>query len=566
MTYNVAEYSSMIGGGYGGLPPGYVIGPDGQPVQQNQQILPAAPAAPAAQSGMAMDTGVTQPASQPITSTAGLAGAEQALESGAAGAATALVEGYDVASGNLADARYAGLGQIQQGQEAIGRGLQSSANVLAGAGTGANLNLQRGIDAIYGGGSQAAGSVLSGGRKALDLLSGSEGRQVDELQAGEQRGLQTLRTAFDSAVNPLSGFADPGRQAMVLQSALTGALGPEAQRVAMKNFVDDPSLQYQREQAEKALTRNAAAMGGLGGGNVRKALVREAVDRSRMSFNDRIAQLGNIAAQGLQAAGQIGQLRGQEGLAGANLISGMSTRRADVMGNTAMAGADIASNVGANIGNIRMQTGMAGADMRTRMAEVGQRAAENIAQLTQNATFAQADMNTKAAELERVTGVSMAALAKGTGMNVAQVLSDLGSNSAELRSQAGRDLAAAIASTTAQMAGIQQGEGAAISDIVGAQIGNISEILMKEGLLDAQQSQQLATTLANLAVGEGSTAANIAANVGQIEAAGVLGTNKAIQSSISSLMEMIGKNSVDLENTPLEGTEPDGDTMEELQG
>lgn len=391
----------------------------------------------------------------------GLIGAEQALFAGGTGSIEALLGGFDVASGDILAGRDRGIAELTGAQETIAAGTEAGRE-----------------------------SILAGGE-----------RGVTALRQGESRGMEILNRAFSQAVDPITGFIDAGKRAQTLQAALTGALGPEAQKAAIDNFIDDPSIKFQVERAERSLRRNASALGGIGSGNVRKALVREAVQRAQESFNKRVDQLGQIAARGLTAATSAGQLRGQQGIAGADLI-----------GRTAESTAEIERGVGRDIG-----------------------------ELIQSASFVSADVNAKAAEIERVTGVNLGILAESTGINVAGILTDLGSDSADLRSQAGRDIAAAIADTSSQLAGLQETQGTGISDVVGTAIANISNLLLQEGLLDSASDQQLATLLANLAVGEGTTAANISANIAAIETAGILGTNNAVQAGIEGLVEILSK-------------------------
>ena len=59
---------------------------------------------------------------------------------------------------------------------------------------------------------------------------------------------------------------------MDLEAAFSGALGPEAQAAAFANFRESAGQKYFRERQEQALLRNAAAIGGIGGGRVRTAL------------------------------------------------------------------------------------------------------------------------------------------------------------------------------------------------------------------------------------------------------------------------------------------------------
>lgn len=477
----------------------------------------------------------------PTAPTTGLIGAEQALVGGATGATGALLEGFDV-----------GAGAIQTGGERAGVALDEAGNViqtgtqvaredvLTGAATGREL--------ISGGTTGAVGAVTEAGGAAQNVLTGAGvtaesllNRGVSALDTGKEEGLAFLNQAFNQAVDPITGFIDPGQQAQILQAALTGAMGPEAQRAALENFATDPGTLASAKEAERALLRNASRLGGVGGGNVRKDLVRLAVSEAQKNFNTRIDQLGRQASLGFTAAQTAGGLRAEQGVTGLNLIgrtaestAGLRERGALIETDLAGLSAQIEQATGRDISSA-LQTGA------ITQADIEQSATNTLANLSQTGGFAQADVETKRAMIEQATGQDLATLANTTGINIADVMDRLGSRSADVRTQAGRDIAAAIAQSSAQLADLQATQGAGISDIVGTQIGNISNLLLQEGLLDSGSAQQLATLLGNLAVGEGTTAANIAANIGNIEAAGVLGQNKAVQSGISGLIELLGE-------------------------
>jgi len=53
--------------------------------------------------------------------------------------------------------------------------------------------------------------------------------------------------------------------------------------------------------------RNSAAIGGLGGGNVRSALVQQGVGFAQQDFQNQFGRLGQLAGQGQNAANSIGQ-------------------------------------------------------------------------------------------------------------------------------------------------------------------------------------------------------------------------------------------------------------------
>jgi len=531
----------------------------------------------------------------------GLIGAEEALVSGAQGATGAIIQGFDVGATALEQGRAGALGALDTATQAVtGATQQARTDILSGAETGQNIIQQ----AVTGG----VGAVTGAAQGAQDILSGTETNvlgQLDQaatgiqgagdaalgavqtagittqnlindgvaaLETGKAEGLAFLNQAFDQAVDPISGFIDPGQQAQVLQAALTGALGPEAQRAAIDNFITDPGTLLAVREAEQALLRNASATGGLGGGRVRKALVRESVGNSLKNFNTRIDQLGRQAALGFNAATAVGSLRSQQGVAGLNLIGqtsqGIANLRESGAGFASLQGrteADIFRGTAQDIARLRETGALASLDLgglsaqieqttgqtiatllqsgAITEADIVQSASNSIANIAQQGGFAEADIATKSALIEQATGRDLATLANSTGVNIANILENLGSSSAELRTQAGRDLAAAIGQTSAQLAGLQEAQGTGISDIVSTNIANIANLLLQEGLLDSESDQQLAVLLANLAVGQGSTSAQIAASIGEIEAAGILGTNSAVQGGIDGLLKLLGKKS-----------------------
>jgi hypothetical protein len=87
-----------------------------------------------------------------------------------------------------------------------------------------------------------------------------------------------------------------------MNAALTGALGADEQAQAYAQFSDGPGQAYLREQAERGLTRNAAATGGLGGGSVRSALQEQAIGMASQDFQNQFDRRNSVADRGLQAA------------------------------------------------------------------------------------------------------------------------------------------------------------------------------------------------------------------------------------------------------------------------
>ena len=136
---------------------------------------------------------------------------------------------------------------------------------------------------------------------------GNGGRSGNTM-SGFQRsnyGLGTAGQAAGTAGNPVAGYMQGGEQAQRMNAAFSGALGADAQAQAYANFSESPGQQYLREQADRGLTRNAAAIGGLGGGAVRSALQEQAIGMAAQDFQNQFDRRGTVADRGL-AAGQTG--------------------------------------------------------------------------------------------------------------------------------------------------------------------------------------------------------------------------------------------------------------------
>jgi hypothetical protein len=122
----------------------------------------------------------------------------------------------------------------------------------------------------------------------------------------------------DGTISPAGGTVDPntgevvrdggggpgldvaGQRALQEQMALLGLSGQQAGEEAMTRFTESPGQKFLRDQQERALLRNASAIGGLGGGNIRTALQEQAFGRGQTQLQNRLGQLGAISGRGLQ--------------------------------------------------------------------------------------------------------------------------------------------------------------------------------------------------------------------------------------------------------------------------
>lgn len=204
----------------------------------------------------------------------------------------------------------------------------------------------------------AVGAIASrGARKAGQAAAGAQ-------QAASQTAIEEQRRQFDIAQEQAEPFrlaelrslqrGEPlaeqqtlaAQEALRQRQALTGLSGAEAQQQALAGLQESPGQQFIRQRQEKALLRNQAAIGGLGGGNVRTALQGQAAGFAQQDIQNQLArlqgfapgaQLGtgttqNLAQMGAQQAQRVGQLQMQGGQAQASGMLGAQQARGQFLG------------------------------------------------------------------------------------------------------------------------------------------------------------------------------------------------------------------------------------------
>jgi len=141
-------------------------------------------------------------------------------------------------------------------------------------------------------------------KKAAKEAADAQARAAGFASAEQQSQFQITQ----EQVRP---FREAGVQALEQQQALLGLSGQEAQQEAFATFESSPGQQFLRERGEQTLLRNQAAIGGLGGGNVRYELQREGIGFAQQDLQNQLARLASIAGQGQAATQNVGQFGAQ---------------------------------------------------------------------------------------------------------------------------------------------------------------------------------------------------------------------------------------------------------------
>lgn len=204
-------------------------------------------------------------------------------------------------------------------------------------------------------------------------LSASMNTLGQGANAATQRIGQTQQQVgglYNQGLQMLDPYMQSGKQADQLQAALSGALGPEAQKQAFNSYQYSPGVEFAQKEAERALLRNASATGGLGGGNVLRDLTQLAAGTAMQDFGNQFSRIGEVANRGYGAATTGAGLQGQQ----AQVQSGLGQFAANIPLQTSQnqagmqfqAGRDIASNISSTtsaLSNLINQQGAGMADI-----------------------------------------------------------------------------------------------------------------------------------------------------------------------------------------------------------
>jgi hypothetical protein len=161
---------------------------------------------------------------------------------------------------------------------------------------------------------------------------------------------------FETTQEQFKPFQQAGVRALDQQQLLLGLRGVPEQEQALREFRVSPGQAFLRQRGEQALLRQSAAIGGLGGGQVRSELQQQGIGFAQQDLQNQLARLGSIAGQGqaatsnvagfgAQAAGQMGQLGMQgaqaqaQGILGARAIQQAHEQRVTGLATSGLAGA-----------------------------------------------------------------------------------------------------------------------------------------------------------------------------------------------------------------------------------
>jgi hypothetical protein len=198
---------------------------------------------------------------------------------------------------------------------------------------------------VWAAGAVAVGTIGAGylgsqaSKKAAGQASDAQIRAA-EIAAEEQR------RQFDKVQGLLNPFVNAGTSALGGQQDLLGLNGMQAQQDAINGIRNSSEFQTYLDLGENSLRQNAAATGGLRGGNTQAALAQFSPQLLNQMINQRYSNLGGLTAlgqnaaagvgnAGMQSASNIGNLMQQAGAAQAGNYMAQGQANANMWGNFA---------------------------------------------------------------------------------------------------------------------------------------------------------------------------------------------------------------------------------------
>jgi hypothetical protein len=150
------------------------------------------------------------------------------------------------------------------------------------------------------GGSLIGGVMSSNAQKKAASTAASAETYAAELQMEESR------RQFDKIRELMSPYVQAGNTALGQQQALLGLAGQDAQASAINALQGSSQFAALQQQGENAILQNAAATGGLRGGNTQGALAQFRPALLNQLIESQYEKLGGLTSIGQNAAAGVG--------------------------------------------------------------------------------------------------------------------------------------------------------------------------------------------------------------------------------------------------------------------
>lgn len=158
----------------------------------------------------------------------------------------------------------------------------------------------------------AAITVVGGAINANQQKKAAKGAQNAQTEAAD-RGIEEQQRQFDAMQKLLSPYVQGGEQAMGAQRDILGLSGQPAQKSAVDAIQNSAQFGALAKQGENAILQNAAATGGLRGGNTQGALAQFRPQLLNSLIDQQYSRLGGLTQLGQASAAGVGAAGMQSG-------------------------------------------------------------------------------------------------------------------------------------------------------------------------------------------------------------------------------------------------------------
>lgn len=199
----------------------------------------------------------------------------------------------------------------------------------------------------------SAGAGLVGGLLQKKSAESAADKAAEAQKGASEASIAEARRQFDSVQSLLSPYTMVGQGALVQQQSLLGLGGEAAQKNAIAGIAGGAQMQALTQQGENAILQNAAATGGLRGGNTQGALAQFRPQILNQLIQQQYSNLGGLASLGQNAAAGVGNA----GQAASNQIINALQQQGNAGAANALARGQAGSNLWGGLGSTASMLG-----------------------------------------------------------------------------------------------------------------------------------------------------------------------------------------------------------------
>lgn len=197
------------------------------------------------------------------------------------------------------------------------------------------------------------GSTVVSGVIQSNAANEAAGQQA----AAADKGIAEQQRQFDALQVLMKPYVETGTTALGQQAALIGAGGADAQQAAINALQQGPEFNALVRQGEESILQNAAATGGLRGGNVQSALAQFRPQVLSSLIEQQYNRLGGLSTMGQNAAAGVGSAGMQTGNNISNLLAQQGAAQAGGTLASGQAWGNTLSSIGMGLGRGAAYTG-----------------------------------------------------------------------------------------------------------------------------------------------------------------------------------------------------------------